>query len=76
MKGLTESWKFGGGPGGGPAFSPMDFVDIVAKLLKVGYLDRELVLARLGPTPMAAQPLSTACGHLQDIDLETIKPLP
>ena len=41
--------KFGDGPGGGPAFNPMDFVEIVAKLLKLGFLDRDRVLARLNP---------------------------
>ena len=40
--------KFGDGPGGGPAFSPMDIVDLVVKLIELGYLGREEVQARLG----------------------------
>ena len=39
--------KFGDGPGGGPVFSPMDLVDLVAKLTKLGLLERDTVRAHL-----------------------------
>lgn len=39
--------KFGDGPGGGPAFNPMDLVDMVAKLAELGIVERDAVRARL-----------------------------
>ena len=39
--------KFGDGPGGDPAFHPMDIVHLVAKLIELGLLRRNEVLTRL-----------------------------
>lgn len=40
--------KFGDGPGGGPSFYAMDFVDMVARLMELAIVDRRKVRQRLG----------------------------